>query len=164
MFHSGVMSCVNSTSFVVLVNGSPTAFFKGSRGIRQGYPLSPYMFLLVIKGLGILLNNAKDEGLIKGIKVVGSISLSHTLFVDDVMIFGKGIYDEWLCIKGITDLFCTTSGMSFSPLKSCFRHWNVEDEVLSNISHLFHISSESLDIGIKYLGFYLKCNFYLRNY
>ena len=95
------------------------------------------------------------------IKVVGTISSSHALFVDDVKIFGKGIYDEWLCIKGITNLFCTTSGMSFSPLKSCFRHWNVEDEVLSSITHLFHIKSDLLDIGFKYPGFFLKPNLYL---
>ena len=116
---------------------------------------------MVIEGPSLLLQKSKVDGSIKGIKVSGTISLTHTLFVDDVMISGKGVYDEWLCIKGITDLFCTTSGMSFSPLKSCFRHWNVEDEVLSSIIHLFHITSDSLDIGIKYLGFYLKHNLYL---
>ena len=116
------------------------------------------MFLLVIEGLSLLLHKAKVDGSIKGIKVYGTISLTHTLFVHDVMIFGKGVYDEWLCIKGITDLFCSESGMSFCPQK----YWNVEDEVLSSITHLFHIKSDLLDIGIKYLIFFLKHNLYLR--
>ena len=50
-----IMSCVNSASFVVLVNGAPSTFFKGSRGIRQGFPLSPDLFILVIEGLDRIL-------------------------------------------------------------------------------------------------------------
>ena len=116
------MSRVNSASFVVLINGSPTSFFKGSRGIRQGFPLSPYLFLLVIEGIILLLHNAKEEGSIKGVNIYGSIYLTHTLFVDDVIVFGNGIFEEWLYIKGMNFLFCSASGMSFSPVKSFFRH------------------------------------------
>ena len=74
------MSCVNSTSFAVLVNGSASSLFKGSHGIRQGCPLSPYLFLLVIKGLGLLLSQALKDKQIFGVKVFGNIHISHTLF------------------------------------------------------------------------------------
>ena len=76
-----IMSCVNSASFAVLINGSPSAFFKGSRGIRQGCPLSPYLFLLVIGGLSLLLHDAKEKGAIKGVKITGSIFLTHIPFL-----------------------------------------------------------------------------------
>jgi len=46
-----IMACVCNVSFSVLVNGSPSEFFYGSRGLRQGCPLSPLLFLLIIEGL-----------------------------------------------------------------------------------------------------------------
>jgi hypothetical protein len=46
-----IMGCVTSTNFVVLINGKPSCFFKSSRGLGQGFPLSPLLFLLVIEGL-----------------------------------------------------------------------------------------------------------------
>ena len=56
-------------NFGVLVNGSPSEFFKSHRGVRQGYPLSPYLFVLVIEGLGRMLLRYKNLGLIQGIKI-----------------------------------------------------------------------------------------------
>ena len=46
-----IMGCVTTVSYVVLINGSASSFFKHTRGLRQGCPLSPYLFLLVAKGL-----------------------------------------------------------------------------------------------------------------
>ena len=78
------------------------------------------------------------------------------------MIFGRGDFVEWLNIKGLSDLFCKASGMTFSPSKSCFRFWGLEENLLVRISELFLIKGESLDVGVSYLGFYLKPNCYLR--
>jgi hypothetical protein len=56
-----IMGCVSSTLFVVLINGSTSSFFKPSRGLRQGFPLSPYLFLLVAEGLSRLIKEAKRQ-------------------------------------------------------------------------------------------------------
>ena len=85
-----IMGCINSASFVVLMNGSPSSFFRPSRGLRQGCPLSPFMFLLIAKALSRLLNRAREENLIKGVKVTNQTDLTHGLFVDDVLMFGEG--------------------------------------------------------------------------
>lgn len=79
-----VMGCVSSSNFVVIVNGEPTKFFKSSRGLRQGCPLSPLLFLFIVEGLSRLIQNVRREGNIKGIKVTQLIRITHLLFVDDV--------------------------------------------------------------------------------
>ena len=121
-----IMSYVTTTSFVVLINGSTSNYFKRSHGIRQGCCLSPYLFLLVIEGFSKLLLQEKENKLIKGIKVSGSIYLTHTLFVDDVMIFGMGDIYEWTHIKALVDILCGASGMPISSHKACISYSSFE--------------------------------------
>lgn len=85
------MAYVSSKNFPVLINGSPTSFLKSSRGLRQRFSSSPFIFLLVVEGLSHLILKAQEEGILKGIKVVDQLSLLHFLFVDDVLIFGEGM-------------------------------------------------------------------------
>ena len=54
-----VMNMVSSTIFLILVNGSPSSPFNASRGIRQGDPLSPFLFIIVAEGLGRMLKNRR---------------------------------------------------------------------------------------------------------
>ena len=61
-----------------------------------------------------MIEEAKRTGKIKGIKVTSKLSLTHLLFVDDVILFGLGSYEEWLAFKGILDIFCEASGMSIN--------------------------------------------------
>lgn len=83
-----IFSRITSASFVVLVNGSPSPFFKSGRGIRHGCPLSPYMFILMMEGLSRIFKKDKEDGAIKGVKVSNGFKLTHILFIDDVIIFG----------------------------------------------------------------------------
>jgi hypothetical protein len=61
------------------------------RGLRQGFPLSPFLFLLVAEGLSKLICNTRRSGELKGLKVSPSEVLSHLLFIDDVLLFGVRI-------------------------------------------------------------------------
>jgi hypothetical protein len=88
------MSFISSSSFVVLINGSPSKFFHSSRGLHQGCPLSPFLFLIVAKGLSKLIQNAKISGMLKGLQICDLVVLTHLPFVDDVMIFGVGFSKE----------------------------------------------------------------------
>ncbi|GJZ70972.1 RNA-directed DNA polymerase, eukaryota, reverse transcriptase zinc-binding domain protein, partial [Tanacetum coccineum] len=77
----------HSSKTSILVNGSPTFEFSIKRGLRQGNPISPFLFILVMEGLHVALSNAVQSGLIHGVKF-GSprITLSHLFYADDVMI------------------------------------------------------------------------------
>ena len=63
------MSCVTSPSFLVLINGNPYGLIHPSRGIRQGDPLSSYLFLLCTEGFTSLLQKAELEGIIHGVSI-----------------------------------------------------------------------------------------------
>jgi hypothetical protein len=81
-----IMSCVTSPSFAILVNGGPTSFFKSRRGLRQGCPLSPLLFILVMEGLSLMIKKAQAEGKISRVKPSRLLKVILLMFVDDVLI------------------------------------------------------------------------------
>ena len=85
-FITWVMSSLSSVSFSLLINGVATSFFKFGRGLRQGCPLAPLLFLIVVEGLGRALLYAKDCGTYHGLSFGNDIVLTHVRFVDDVVI------------------------------------------------------------------------------
>jgi hypothetical protein len=83
-----IMKCVTSVNFAVRVNGVLSPSFKPSRGIRQGDPISPYLFLLCAEGLTCMLKARGPQFLSKGVRVSRhSPWISHLLFADDCLIF-----------------------------------------------------------------------------
>jgi len=86
-----IMSCVNTRSFVIMVNDRPTSFFKSGRRLRKGCPLSPLIFILVMEGLNLMLKNAQVDGKISGVKTSRILKIILLLFMDDVLIC-------WVCV------------------------------------------------------------------
>ena len=83
-----VMNCVKSATFSVLVNGQPSRTFTPTRGLRQGDPLSPFLFVLCAEGLSVLLRDAEEKKLIHGVKIGRRVSpISHLFFADDSLLF-----------------------------------------------------------------------------
>jgi len=72
-----IMGCVSNANCAVLVNGIPTYFFKSHRGIRQGYPLSRLLLLLVVESLSRILEKASTCVKFKGIQVAKGIIITH---------------------------------------------------------------------------------------
>jgi hypothetical protein len=85
------MSCVKSVSYSILVNGSQFGRITPTRGIRQGDPLSPYLFLMCAEGLSYLLKQAEGDGAIYGVPIAArGTRLSHLFFADDsILIVGR---------------------------------------------------------------------------
>lgn len=66
---SWIMQCISTPTFSILLNGSPFGFFSTTRGLRQGDPLSPYLFILTMEALSRMIYKAEHENLLKGIKL-----------------------------------------------------------------------------------------------
>ena len=115
-----IMGCVSSACFAVLVNGAPSDFFPASREIRQGCPLSPLLFILIIESLSKIILNSHWEGLIIGYQYAPNLAITHLLFVDDVLLFGIGTVSEWKDFKETLYLFCSATRMAVSIEKYSF--------------------------------------------
>ena len=90
-----IMMCVMTIRYSVLMNGSEVGPIIPKRGLRQGCPLSPYLFIIYAEGLSALLRQAKSSGLINGSKVCcGAPSISHLFFADDSFLFFKSTEEE----------------------------------------------------------------------
>jgi hypothetical protein len=112
-----IMGCVSSANFSVLINGSPFGFFIISRGLWQGFPLSPLLFLIIVEGLSRILLKLVEEGKLEGVSVTNGVRITHLIFVDDVILFGKVSLTEWKILNDALDLFCNATGVSFKPMK-----------------------------------------------
>ena len=85
-----VMGLVTTVEFSVLFNGKKLHSVKPSRGIRQGDPISPYLFLLAAEGLSCLLKSQRESSNLGGIQVAPSAPpVNHLLFADDSLLFFK---------------------------------------------------------------------------
>lgn len=101
-----ILSCISSTSLVVLLNGKSSDYFEPSRGIRQGDPLLPYLFILGMKFLSMLIHNQVISGNWKPIKITKSRpQISHTLFTEDVFLFAEVTIENALSISSVLDFF-----------------------------------------------------------
>ena len=88
----------------------------------------------MIEGLSLLIEDARRHGIVKGIKISQELSLTHLLFVDDVILFGIGTFEEWIAFKVLLDTFCEASGLLINSEKSCFLFNNVDDGTISRIT------------------------------
>ena len=88
---NGSTGGISTVSFSILINGSPMGFFRSSKGLRQGDPLSPYLFVLGMEAFSLLIHSTTSRGYLPGFKVVGRNGgmeqITHLLFADDTMVF-----------------------------------------------------------------------------
>jgi hypothetical protein len=99
-----VMRCISTVSFVVLINGSTSPFFHSEKGLIQGCPLSPLLFLLMVEGLSRVIGEAKRSSSFPGIQISNLLKITHLLFVDD-LIFCDGTRRDVESLANIMSFF-----------------------------------------------------------
>ena len=106
-----IMACVTTVSYAIMVNGEPHGYVKPQRGLRQGDPLSPYLFLLCAEGLLVLLRKAERDSLIRGISICRRAPrISHLFFADDSIVFCRATNDECVALQNLLALYANASG------------------------------------------------------
>ena len=106
-----IMSCVSIVSTSILVNGEALDLIYPSRGIRQGDPLSQYLFILCMDFLGQLIQEKCEANLWQLVKASQSgPSFSHLFFADDLVLFGRADGRRCAVIRDVLDDFCSMSG------------------------------------------------------
>ncbi|CAN6335306.1 unnamed protein product, partial [Urochloa humidicola] len=147
-----IMKCVESVKFSVRVNGHFSEMFSPNRGIRQGDPISPYLFLLCAEGLSSLLKFSGPNFLAKGIRVgVHAPWVSHLLFADDCLLFTRASARAGRRLMEILQVYQQGSGQMVNIQKSAiFFSDNCQDSAKEEMMQITGIGTEAL--SEKYLG------------
>lgn len=147
-----IMSCLTTSSMQVLWNGKASQSFQPQRGVRQGDPLSPYLFVLCMERLSQMITAAVRQGSWKAIRMGRrGVPLSHLFFADDLIIFCKAELDQIEVVQKILSDFCAASGHKVSNSKTkIFFSRNVSLGLRSVISGQFQY--EQADGLGRYLG------------
>ncbi|GJS33148.1 RNA-directed DNA polymerase, eukaryota, partial [Tanacetum coccineum] len=145
-----IQGCLSSAMGSILVNGSPTAEFKFHKGLKQGDPLSPYLFILVMESLHLSFNNIINADLFKGIRFDDSLTLSHLFYADDAVFIGKWDRANILTIVRMLKCFFLASGLQINILKSKLMGIGVSNEEVLAAANIIGCSTFSTPFS--YLG------------
>ncbi|KAK9990735.1 hypothetical protein SO802_025720 [Lithocarpus litseifolius] len=136
-----IMQCVTSVSYSIRINGKPRGHIVPTRGIRQGDPLSPYLFLLYAEGLSVLIQKSVENGELEGVFVCR----------DDSIIFGKASIEECDTLQRILAIYENASGQQLNRVKtSLFFSSNTSREIQEEIKNRF--GAQVIRQHEKYLG------------
>ena len=115
-------SCISTIKYSMLVNGVPAGFFSSSKGLRQGDPLSPYLFIMGMEVLSALISRAVEGGFIYGCRIWKGrgqvVNISHLLFADDTIVFCEAKKESLLYLSWILLWFEAASGLKINLEKS----------------------------------------------
>ena len=128
-----IMTCVSTASASILINGSPSMPFKLQRGLRQGDPLSPFLFVLIVEALNQMIGKATSLNLWSGVETCkNGMTVTHLQYADDTLIFCDASLSSLKNIKQALILFHLASGLQFNFHKSSLMGINTQAEWLQD--------------------------------
>jgi hypothetical protein len=147
-----IMACVTTVRYSVKFNGTLLEAFSPSRGLRQGDPLSPFLFLFVADGLSALLQKEVESNGIYPLKVCRAApGISHLLFADDTMLFFKATEAQANRVKQVINEFEVSTGQLINPSKcSIMFSTACSEEIQQEIRSILCVEQQMFDA--KYLG------------
>ncbi|GJQ91492.1 RNA-directed DNA polymerase, eukaryota [Tanacetum coccineum] len=145
-----IRGILSSAMASILVNGSPTSEFPFYCGLKQGDPLAPFLFILIMESLHISVSKAVDEGVFKGLSIQGSDPISHLFYADDAVFVGEWSEVNLVNLVRILDCFYLTSGLKINLHKSQVLGVGVPRVIVDQGASL--IGCDVLHTPFKYLG------------
>jgi hypothetical protein len=133
LWRKWMRECVCTTTASVLVNDSPTDEFSLERGLRQGDPLSPFLFLLAAEGLNVMMKAMVDGNKFTGYSVGGQegVTVSHLQFADDTLLLGAKSWANIRALRAVLVLFEKMSGLKVNFHKSMLVGVNIPNSWLN---------------------------------
>ena len=157
LWRKWILVCLSSVSFSVSINGRLRRKFKGSRGLRQGDPVSSFLFTLVVDVFGRLIDKAKEYNVIHSFFVGrDKVEVTHLQFADDTLFFMEANPNVFLNYLKLVEVFGSVSGLRVNLTRSTLLGINTNEEMLQNLASIL-----GCGIGvwlIKYLGLPLGGN------
>nr|GEV17687.1 RNA-directed DNA polymerase, eukaryota, reverse transcriptase zinc-binding domain protein [Tanacetum cinerariifolium] len=139
----------------ILVNGSPTGEFQFQKGLKQGDPLSLFLFLLIMESLHLSFQYLVNEGLFKGVSVSSSLHLSHLFYADGVIFMGQWSVSNINTLVQALDCFYKALGLRMNLQKSKLMGISVDDEIVSRAASKMRcctLTTPFLYLGVKVGG------------
>ncbi|GJY48443.1 reverse transcriptase domain, reverse transcriptase zinc-binding domain protein [Tanacetum coccineum] len=130
-----VEACLRMTSMSILVNGSPSEVFGLERGVRQGDPLSPFLFIFAAEGLNAIVTEAVKKCIFRGVVVgVNNVTVSHLQYADDTIFFGEWNKENAKSLMCILKCFEEISGLKVNYNKSKLYGIGVDEREMSKMA------------------------------
>eukprot|EP00253_Pinus_taeda_P004750 PITA_04750 len=152
-FISTIAACISGPWISPLINGCPCEAFQSTRGLRQGCPLSPYLFILMAESFSSALDHNRRVGLISGIKFGNGVkNINHSQFADDTLLIGGASTTIARRFKTLLDQFMKYSGGAINFHKSCIYGWNISNHTAHSIANIFGVAYKTNWDHFIYLG------------
>jgi len=121
LWRKWIKECATTTTASILVNGSPTKEFPMQRGLRQGDPLSPFLFFLAAEGLNVMMTSAVGNNLFTGYTVgnYNSVVVSHLQFADDTLLLHAKSWANVRALRAVLTLFAESWLKEATSILNC---------------------------------------------
>lgn len=136
VFISWIQQCITTTSFSINVNGDLCGYFNGTQGVRQGDPISPYLFVIAMEVFGRLLEQKYEAGSIGYHPKGRNPKISHLAFADDVMVFFDSSYASLTELNTTLETFHRLSGLEMNRDKSALYTAGTDESKQENLETL----------------------------
>jgi hypothetical protein len=140
LWRKWIKECVSTSTASILVNGGPTDEFPLQRGLRQGDPLSPFLFLLAAEGLNVMMNSVVANNLYTGYGVgtTNSVVVSHLQFADDTLLLGTKSWANVRALRTVLTFFADMYGLKVNFQKSLLVGINIGDSWLNEAASILN--------------------------
>nr|GEW66707.1 glucose-methanol-choline oxidoreductase, FAD/NAD(P)-binding domain protein [Tanacetum cinerariifolium] len=145
-----IQSCLRSSRDSIIINGIPTKEFQFFKGLKQGDPLSTFLFILIMESLHLSLQRVVDVGMFKGINLSPLVNLSHMFYADDAVFVGQWCDGNINTLVHVLECFFQVSGLRINMCKSNIMRVNVGDEKVKSAAS--KLGCPILNTLFSYLG------------
>jgi hypothetical protein len=145
-----IKTCITTVHYTININGELHGFFQATQGIRQGDPLSPYLFVLAMEGLSGIINQSVRSSTFQYHWRCKPTKITHLCFADDLMMFCHADIESIMVLKSSLDRFSKLSALTINLAKSSLYLSGVDGSLCNNIMDNIGIHEASLPV--RYLG------------